>query len=162
VEESSLPYHFALDYAREPLDRRILPRVFLTLEFYPSQERPVTITAVLDSGADVSVLDGNAALGAGWTTTDIVERASDILPINGLGPGPVIPGYLHEVTAYLGAYGRFAELRLRALITMPNLLAFSVLGRSDFFEQVDVTFAEREKRLYFRFLDASVLHSYVS
>ena len=160
MEESLLPCHFALDYAREPLDRRILPPVFLSLEFFPTQARPVTITAVLDTGADMSVLDGNAALGAGWTTTDIVERASAVIPIHGLGPGSVIPGYLHEITAYIGAYGRFAELKLRALITMPDRLAFSVLGRSDFFEQVDVTFAERQTRLYFRFHNASALQSY--
>lgn len=66
-----------------------------------------------------------------------------------------------QITGYLGGYGRFAKLKLRVLITMPDRLAFSVLGRSDFFEQVDVTFAERDKRLYFRFRDPAVLRSYV-
>lgn len=99
MEERFLRYHFALDYVREPLDRRVLPRVFLTLELF-------------------------------------------------------------EITGYLGGYARYAELKLRVLITMPDRLAFSVLGRSDFFEQVDVTFAEFEKKLYFRFRDPAVLRSY--
>lgn len=55
---------------------------------------------------------------------------------------------------------RHAQLKLRVLITLPDRLEFSVLGRSDFFEQVDVTFAESDRRLYFRFRDPTVLRSY--
>jgi hypothetical protein len=109
----------------------------------------------------VSVFDGNAALQAGWTTGNIVERAMAVVPIYGFGAGPAIPDYLHQVTAYLGAYARFAALKLRVLITMLSRLEFSVLGRSDFFEQVDVTFAQRDKKLFFRFRDPAVLRTYV-
>lgn len=160
MEERSLGYHFALEYARVPQDRRVLPRVSISVEFVRSQLVPVTARAILDTGAQMSTFDGNVALEAGWTMEDIVEQALDVIPIRGIGPGVSIPGYLHEITGYLGAYDRFAELKLRVLITPPDSLDFSVLGRSDFFEQVDVTFAERDKRLYFRFHDSTVLHSY--
>jgi hypothetical protein len=159
VEERLLPYHIALDYFRESSDRRILPRVFLSVELFPGQVKSVTTTVVLDTGAQVSVLDGNVALQAGWAPRDIVERAINSFPIYGLGPGAAIPGYVHEVTGYLGGFARFAELKLRVLITMPDRLAFSVLGRSDFLDQVDETFAELDRRLYFRFRDPSVLRS---
>jgi hypothetical protein len=35
------------------------------------------------------------------------------------------------------------------------------LGRSDFFEHVDVTFAEADRRLSLRFRDPAALHDYV-
>jgi hypothetical protein len=161
MEDGFLGYHLALEYARLPNEGRILPRVQLAVELFPGQQRLPAVYGVLDTGADMSVFDGNAALQAGWTTRDIVERAIDAMPIYGIGPGAAIPGYLHEITAYLGGYARYAELKLRVLITMPDRLAFSVLGRSDFFEQVDVTFAERDRKLYFRFRDPAVLRSYV-
>jgi hypothetical protein len=85
----------------------------------------------------------------------------DVIPIPGITPGRPIAGYLPEITAYPGSSVRFAELELRILITMPGRLEFSALGRSGFSEQVDVTFAERDKRLFFRFHDPSVLHSHV-
>jgi hypothetical protein len=160
MEEGSLRYDLALEYARSPQDRRILPRVVLSVEFLPGHAEPVTVRAVLDTGAQVSVFDGNVAREAGWTTEDIVDRAIDVVPIQGIAPGAPIAGYVHEITGYLGAYGRFAELRLRVVMTLPGRIAFPVLGRSDFFEQVDVTFAERDRRLYFRFHDRSVLRSY--
>ena len=162
MEERFLPYHLALDYIQEPYDRRVLPRVFLSVELFPGQDVTVTTSIVLDTGAPVSVLDGNVALQAGWMPEDIVGRATNAFPIYGIGPGAAIPGYLHEIKGYLGSYGRFAVLKLRVLITMPGRLAFSVLGRSDFFEQVDVTFAETDRKLYFRFRDASVLRSYTN
>jgi hypothetical protein len=161
MEDGTLNYDFALDYARPPQDRRVLPRVFLSVELFPEQAAPATVKATLDTGAQVSAFDGNVALAAGWTIDDIVERALDSFPIYGLGSGPAITGYVHEITGYLGGYTRFAELKLRVLITRPDRLAFSVLGRFNFFEQVDVTFAERNRRLYFRFHDPSVLHDYV-
>jgi hypothetical protein len=160
MEEGSLGYHLALAYARLPNEGRILPRVQLALELFPGQQQLPTVYVVLDTGAEVSVLDGNVALQAGWTTGDIVERAIDAFPIYGLGSGAAIPGYLHEITGYLGSYARYAELKLRVLITTPDRLAFSVLGRKDFFEQVDVTFAEIDKKLFFRFRDPTVLRSY--
>src|SRR5690242_7835686 len=100
MDEGTLEYHLSLEYARRPQDRRILPRVFLSVELSPQQAQPVTVSAVLDTGAQVSVFDGGVVLPAGWTTFDIVERAIDTVPIYGIGVGPAIPGYLHEVTAY--------------------------------------------------------------
>lgn len=40
---------------------------------------------------------------------------------------------------------------------MAGSLAYSILGRSDFFEQVDVTFVEFEKKLHLRFRNRAVL-----
>jgi hypothetical protein len=99
-------------------------------------------------------------LDAGWTARDIVDRAMRVVPIRGIGPGPAFLGYVHQVTAFLGSSTRFAELRLRVAFTLPDSLDHSVLGRSDFFEQVDVTFAEFEKRLYLRLRNPAVLRKY--
>lgn len=91
---------------------------------------------------------------------EIVGRALGTELIYGIGMGRPVPGYLHEITAFIGGPTRFAELRLRVLVTPPETLEFSVLGRSDFFEQVDVTFVEFEKRLYLRFRNSEVLRQY--
>ena len=37
-----------------------------------------------------------------------------------------------------------------------NTIAFPVLGRAGFFEQVDVTFAELERMLYLRFRNPAI------
>jgi hypothetical protein len=160
MEVGTLGYHFDLAYARRPADQLFLPRVALSLELDPGQAQLITTGAILDTGAQASVFDGNLALDAGWSEKDIVGRARDVVPVSGFSSRSTLPGYLHEVTAYFGSYTLYAELKLRVLITPPNRLEFSVLGRSDFFEQVNVTFAERDKRLYFRFRDPSILHSY--
>ena len=159
MEEGALGYHFSLGYARLPNDSRRLPRVQLAARLFPGQTHLATAFVVLDTGAEVSVLDGTIALQAGWTTVDVVERASAVVPIYGLGSGSPILGYRHEITGYVGGHARFAQMKLHVLITLPNVLAFSVLGRSDFFEQVDVTFSERDARLYFRFRDPTILQS---
>lgn len=160
MESGSLEYHYTLEYARQSSDRRILPGVQLAVEVFPGQQKPVTVYAILNTGAQVSVFDGNVALRAGLTTDEIVERAIGAVPVHGFGPGVPILGYVHEIVGLLGSYSRFAKLTLRVLITMPGQLEYSVLGRSDFFEQVDVTFAERDRRLYFRFRDPAALHTY--
>lgn len=160
VTNGTLTYDVALDYARAPTDRRILPRVLLGAQFFGTQEHLVTVSAVLDTGADLSAFDGTVALRAGWTMGEIVGRALGTELIYGIGMGRPVPGYLHEITAFIGGPTRFAELRLRVLVTPPETLEFSVLGRSDFFEQVDVTFVEFEKRLYLRFRNSEVLRQY--
>lgn len=134
--------------------------MLLGLQLFEIQGRLVTASAILDSGADVSAFDGTVAIRAGVTMGEIVERALGTELIHGIGIGRPIPGYLHEITVFIGGPSRFAELRLRVLITPPETLEFSILGRSDFFEQVDVTFAEFEKRLYLRFRDSKALRQY--
>ena len=151
MEVGSVGYHLALEYVRPPDDRRILPRVQLGVEFFPKQARLAVFPVVLDTGAEVSAFDGSLALRAGWTTRQIADRALRTELIYGIGSGRPISAYLHEVTCYFGSPTRFARMKLRVLLTPPNTLEFPVLGRSDFFEQVDVTFVEFEKRLYFRF-----------
>lgn len=109
----------------------------------------------------MSVFDGALALEAGWTLGDIVEGAQATELIYGISSGRPIRGYVHEVECLLGNAARFADLRLRVLITPPDSIVYPILGRSDFFEQIDVTFVEFEKRLYLRFRDRSVLHNYL-
>ena len=65
-----------------------------------------------------------------------------------------------EASAFDGEPKRFAELRLRVLITPPNSLAFPILGRHDVFQQVDVTLAELYKKLYLRFRSLTSFYDY--
>jgi hypothetical protein len=157
-ENGVLAYDRSLDYAGSPTDRRILPRVVLGVQFAPTQERLAIVRAVLDTGAEVSAIDGSFFHRVGWTLHDVTDRAMRAESIHGIGVGRPIPEYLHEVTAFVG--GAQAELRLRALITPPNTLEYSVLGRSDIFEQVDITFAETDRRRYFRKRNPAALRGY--
>jgi hypothetical protein len=131
------------------------------VEFFTGQTVPTSLAPLLDTGAELSVFDGDAAEHAGWSMEEIARRALDVRPISGLRRGGrPIEGYLHEVTCYVVVGARFIELRLRALITPPNTLNFPVLGRSGFFDQVDVTFAELEKKLYLRFRNPALRSSF--
>jgi hypothetical protein len=121
---------------------------------YAAQTVPMPVVALLDTGAEFSAFDGRIAQQAGWSMEEITRRALDVKAMHGFTRrGPSVEGYVHEVTCDIGFGARFAELRFRAVITPPNTLAFPVLGRAGFFEQVDVTFAEFEKMLYMRFRD---------
>lgn len=142
-------------------DGRLLPRLRVGVQFLAEQGAVVRALPLLDTGAELSVFDGDDAVRAGWPMADVAQRALDIRPIYGLARGGShVEGYLHEVTCYVSAGARFAELRFRALITPPNTLAFPVLGRGGFFEQVDVTFAELEKMLYLRFRNPAMRRAF--
>ena len=160
MTDRSLAYDLALPYALDLLDVRALPRLHLGVQFFTQQERLFSLTPVLDTGADVSAFDGSFALAAGWSIESIVDQAIDSQLIRGISAGPAVRGYLHEVVCFVGESRRFAELRTRVLITPPNSLAFPILGRHDFFEQVDVTFAELDKRLYLRFRNPTAFHEF--
>lgn len=155
-----LSYDLTLDYAPSPTDPRILPRVVLGMQLAETQERLVVVRPVLDTGAEASAIDGSFVHRIGWSMREVADRAVRTETIRGIGIGRPIPGYLHIVTAFVGTPARYAELRLRVLITPPNTLEYSVLGRSDFFAQTDVTFAEADRRLYLRFRDPSVLRQF--
>ena len=161
MADDFLVYDFAFDYARDPLDFRVLPRLRIAVRFFPDQERPLSVGAVLDTGAEMSVLDGSLALEAGWTYGDIVERALATELIYGFSSGPPIRGYAHEIECLLGNSRQFADLHLRVLIIPPDSVVYPVLGRSNFFQQVDVTFVDFERKLYLRFRDPTRLHSYL-
>lgn len=153
----SLEYDLELDYGPDPLGRRVLPRLQLAAEFFPAQPRLRSIAAIVDSGADASAFDGTLALQSGWSWSDITDRALLTTSIRGIGAGRPIPAYLHEVACTIGGPSLFAELPLRIFITQPDSLAYSILGRSDFFEQVDVTFAQSERKLYLRLRNRAAL-----
>src|SRR5262249_2309143 len=105
----------------------------------------------------ISIFDGRVAQSAGLTWPDVTRRSLALKPIHGLAyGGRVVEGHELEVACYVGSASRFAELRFRALVTPPDTIALPVLGRAGFFEQVDVTFAELEKRLYLRFRDPAL------
>jgi len=160
VTDGTLAFDFAFEYARDPLHTRILPRLRVAVRFFSDQEWPLSVAAVLDTGAEMSVFDGALALEAGWTYGDIVERAQATELIYGISPGRPIRGYVHEIECQFGNSARFADMRLRVLITPPDNVAYPILGRLDFFQQVDVTFVEFERRLYLRFRDRSALQDY--
>lgn len=160
MTDGLLPYDFSFDYARDPLFTRILPRLRVAIRFSPRQERPLTIAAVLDTGAEMSVIDGGLAIEAGMTYREIVEQAKGTELIHGISAGPPIRGYVHDVECLLGDALRFADLRLRILITPPDRITYPILGRDNFFQKVDVTFVEFEKRLFLRVRDRSTLYDY--
>ncbi len=150
-------YHLAVPYASEIDDPRVLPRIIVGLDFLPEQLRPTQIAPIVDSGAEISVIDGRVALIAGLSLDDIIGRAQEVWPIRGIGQGATIRGYLHEVTCYVGTDAHYSQLRLRVLITPPDTIRESILGRDNFFRQVDVTFVEAETMIYLRFRDPSVI-----
>jgi hypothetical protein len=121
--------------------------------------RLTRIWPLLDTGADWTVFDGAIALQLGWDESEIAGRAEDVQPLSGLGrdSGPVA-GYLHRLTCYVPLGLRFALLSLRAFLTRPYTLGTPVLGRRDFFAQVDFALLEAEQRFYLHFRDETVVH----
>lgn len=109
---------------------------------------------VLDTGADHTAFDGTVGLYLGWTEPEIAGRALDARPIYGAAAGerPAM-GYLHELTCFIPLGRQYAQLQLRVFLTPPNTLWTPVLGRRDFFEQVDFALVEAERRFYLRFRD---------
>lgn len=147
----------ALPYAPSLDDPRPRPRLHVGAVFLAGQERPRALAPLVDTGAEASIFDGEAADAAGWPMDEIARRAIGVVPISGIGRrGRPIEGYLLEVTCDVVAGARLAELRFRAAITPPSTTAFPVLGRGGFLEQVDVTFAELDRTLYLRFRDPAL------
>lgn len=131
-----LLYDLALPYAASVDDVRTLPRLSVGVDFFPGQAKTWSLAPLLDSGADMSLFDGDTVEQAGLPMDEVIRRALDVTPISGLGlAGRPMLGYLHEVTCYVLAGSRFAELRMKALITPPNTLHFPVLGRAGFFDR---------------------------
>ncbi|MGH2354207.1 MAG: hypothetical protein ACRDI2_01590 [Chloroflexota bacterium] len=157
---SALSLHFdcAIPYMGTDLDPRPLPRVPL---YFTSAERrgiPASVRPLLDTGADYTLFDGNIALQLGWSEEDIAARADDAHAVHGLetGASPLI-GYLHRLTCLISMGQRFATLQLSAFLTSPNTLSTPVLGRRDFFRQVDFALVDAERQVYLRFRDRTAL-----
>jgi hypothetical protein len=114
---------------------------------------------VLDTGADYTVFDGTLAAQLGWHEQELVDGAEDVRPITGVSAGGrALVGYRHRLTCLIPLGRQYASLRLQAFLTAPNTLSTPVLGRRDFFHQVDFALVEAEQRFYLRFRDRSVLH----
>lgn len=120
--------------------------------------RAVRLWPLLDTGADWTLFDGVVARHLGLSDADIVGRAEDAQPISGVwrGASPLV-GYRHRLTCRIPLGSCFAVLSLRAYLTPPYTLGAPVLGRRDFFQQVDFALIEAEQRYYLRFRDPSAI-----
>jgi hypothetical protein len=86
------------------------------------------VLAMLDTGAAMSVFDGEIARSA--LGFDPAQNPLDTVPLAGLaGRGQL--GYVHEIHCYVGGHARFLDLRLHVAFTDPAdpALPFNVLGR---------------------------------
>ena len=155
----TLEFDFGLPYMAADQDRRVLPRLPLSVASPQHDTRAVTLWPLLDTGAQWTLFDGAIALELGWSEADIVGRAEDAQPISGVARGgsPLI-GYLHRLTCYVPLGPRFGALSLRAFLTPPYTLGTPVLGRLDFFQQVDFALVDAEQRVVLRVRDRSAIH----
>lgn len=64
---------------------------------------------------------------------------------------------LHDLTCFIPLGTRFARVQLRVFLTPPNTLWTPVLGRADFFQQVDFALVQADWRFHPRFRDPSVV-----
>jgi hypothetical protein len=159
--EFRLDFDCGLSYIGTDIDSRPLPRLPIYVARPGDVETipPIGIQPVLDTGAAHTAFDGAIVEYWGWDTEDISARAEDTFPISGLWVnGQPLVGHLHRLTCLIPLGRRFASLRLRVLITPPHTLSAPVLGRRDFFRQVDLGLVEAEQRFYLRFRNRSVLH----
>lgn len=153
-----LPFDVAFPYAGTDVDERPLPRLPLAVALDEAAGIIANIHPVLDSGADHSASGCTVALHLGWDEGEIERRGRAARPIHGVAArGPALVGYLHELTCFLPLGRCFARLRLHVFLTPPNTLWTPVLGRRDFFEQVDFALLEAERRFCPRFREPSVL-----
>ena len=154
--------HLAFDcsfpYSGTESDFRPMPRLPLSIASPADANAIVGVEPVLDTGADYTVFDGRIAQYLGWREQDIAGRAEDTYPIFGVrADGHALVGYRHRFTCLISLGRQFAALQIRAFVTTPNTLSTPVLGRRDFFRQVDFALVEAEQRFYLRFRDRSVL-----
>ncbi len=151
-----LRYDVALPYASD-VGLRTLPWCHVGIDFLGGAPAFTRVRPLLDTGAEMTVFDGRAASSAGLSWREVVRRAVDVKPIHGVSrTGRPIEGHELDVICYVGSAVRFAELRFRVLVTPPDSIAFPVLGRGGFFDQVDVTFVHAERYLYLRFRDPAI------
>ena len=156
----SLTFQVSLPYLAADPDSRPLPRLPIRLALSESDRRLGRLWPLLDTGADYTMFDGAVAVELGWTEADIASRAEDVRPVSGVGRGAgPLTGYLHRLTCYVPLGARYAVLPLRVLLTPPYTLATPVLGRHDFFAQVDFGLAEAERRCYLRVRDPAAVHA---
>jgi hypothetical protein len=155
VSAYSLTFAWRLPYLRGP-DRRWYPLVRVGVEL---GRTPLLIaSALVDTGAPVTVFDGRLALSVGMPAGRLREEADDALPLKGL-TGGASRAYVHPATLYVGAASEFSAIRSSVAFTDPDdpPLAFNLLGRSGFLEHVLLAVDEsgvqspnREPALYLR------------
>jgi hypothetical protein len=112
----------------------------------------------VDSGAEYSAFDGTVALVLGLEESDFAIRALDRRPIHGIALNSApLTGYLHEFTCFVPFGHRYASFQLLAFLTPPNTLRTPILGRRNFFEQVDVGIFEADRQILLRFREPDVI-----
>jgi hypothetical protein len=139
-----------------------VPRLSLYVSFSQLVSQPdapiLSALPLLDTGAEYTVLDGNLAIQAGWSEEEIAGRALASFPLRGLrASGGALVGYQHAVALHIPVGRRVAAITLRVLLTAPNVLSTDVLGRGDFFRQVDLALVEAEQRFWLRFRDPTAI-----
>ena len=98
----------------------------------------IRLDALVDSGATISIFQGSIAEYLGINIETGERRIFQ-------GVGGRIVGYIHKVSLQI------CEIRFPCNIAFSNELVTSlnILGRTDFFEQFQITFDEKNKELRF-------------
>ena len=113
--------------------RQSFPVVDVTLAV---AQRPLTVKALVDSGATFSVFRAEVLDYLG-----IPLRRGEQLYLEGIG-GRIL-GYRHRVPAQVGE----KKFRLTVVFSQELTVSFNLLGRDNFFREFLVTFDERGRRV---------------
>jgi hypothetical protein len=134
VSRYSLSFDWRIPYMRGP-DHRLYPllRVGLQLPSLPL----VIVTALIDTGAPVTIFDGRTALDAGMELAAVRAPDRQRVPLRGL-TGGATSATVHAASIYVGDGSGHALLRTTIAFTDPAAapLPFNVLGRRGFLDHV--------------------------
>jgi hypothetical protein len=124
------------------------------------EARLLVVTALVDTGAPLSVFDGRLAVRAGLSLNDLRAPRNAAIPLRGL-TGGASRAYVHEASLYVGESREHAVLNTVIAFTDPNdpPLSFNLLGRRGFLDQLLVGLDEggshsalRQPAIYLRVL----------
>jgi hypothetical protein len=107
----------------------------IPLEMRQSNGQWITTEALVDSGATLSLFDGQIGRDLGLS----INRGERIRPT---GIGGTINAFLHRISFKIGD----EEFEGQAAFTNGHRLPLNLLGRRAFFEKFLVTFDERNRR----------------
>jgi hypothetical protein len=126
----AIEYDVAFPYLS--IHGQLLPGMKVRLEF--DSGATAAVAAVIDTGAEMSVFDGEIATSLGIDPTKGFARA---LRLSGVAGQTGLTVYLHPIALYIGTPLRFVRLSLQVGFADPGVpLAFNVLGRRGFMDHV--------------------------